>query len=462
MISRLGRYQNNCHGSFFDRKGNMEIKIVKMGINGEGIGYVQNKPTFVTGAFPDETVEIKIIKDNKTYQIAQCEKIIQPALSRVRSVCLNKECHTCPLIEMDYKYQLIYKQQLLQEALYKYAKIHSRVISDIVANPKPLGYRNQLKLPIKSTNDGLVSGMYEPQSNRFVMVEDCVVHEVGLETIKKEVLKILNRYHVKSYDQKRSKGLRYLIIRGFNDQYQCTLVSGDDEFSQTMLDQLAKIDHLVSINQSINTQKDGYELFGRKITLLRGKPTIEVRLGEYRYQLSPRAFFQLNVEQALQIYRHVAKQIKKDDVVIDAYSGIGSMTMFLQAQAKKVIGIENNSDAVYDANVTASINKVNNCRFMTGDAATQLAQITSNEKVNVLVLNPPRSGLSDTMLNSIIEAKIKKIVYVSCNPSTLAKNLDVLLKYYTIDDITPFDMFSYTPLVEAVVGLTIKGGNSRG
>ncbi len=434
----------------------MEIKIVKMGINGEGIGYINNKPTFVMSAFVDEIAEISIIEDHKTYQIARCDKIISPAVSRVKSVCNSKECHSCSLIEMDYKYQLIYKKQLVSEALYKYARIASRQVQDVVSNPSPLNYRNQLKLPVKTINKRLVSGMYQPDSNRFVLVEHCVVHQERLEAIRKEILAVLNNYQVKSYDTKTSKGLRHLFIRGFDQQYQCCLITGNDDLDNAMLDQLIKIKDLVSISQSVNTQRQGYDLFGSKVTNLRGSNYIEVYLDNYKYQLSPRSFFQLNKLQATNIYRYVSDFINAQDVVVDAYCGIGSMTMFVQAKAKKTIGIESSSDAINDAKTNARLNKAQNTKFILGDAAKQLIKITNTKKANVLIINPPRSGLSDEMIDSIIDSQINKMIYVSCNPSTLAKNLNKLQSVYEVESIKPFDMFSYTPLVETVVSLKRK------
>ncbi len=434
----------------------MEIKIIKMGINGEGIGYINNKPTFVNGAFPDETIEIKIIKDNKTYQIAECIKIVEPSSSRIRSRCKDHECQVCPLIAMDYPQQLIQKQAIITQALYKYAGIKSKQIDTIVANPLPLGYRNQLKLPLNMKDNKLVSGMYQPQSNQFVYVKKCVVHQDNLEFIKDEILRVLNKYKQKSYDQRTKKGLRYLIVRGVDDQFQCTLVKGIDELSEAMLDELADIEGLCSIYQSQNTSKRSYDLFGNNLKRLRNKEYINVRLEQFKYRLSPTAFFQLNHKQAINIYRYVVDHVAKDSVVVDAYCGIGSMSLYIAKKAKKVIGIENNQEAINDARYNTSINNCINCEFIFGDAADKLKGIVNDVSIDVLIINPPRSGLGEEMIETILRSKIKQLIYVSCNPSTLAKNIDNLRAKYQVDKIMPFDMFSHTPLVESVTTLFLK------
>ncbi|MPN12397.1 23S rRNA (uracil-C(5))-methyltransferase RlmCD [bioreactor metagenome] len=267
---------------------------------------------------------------------------------------------------------------------------------------------------------------------------------------------MLNKNKVKSYDAKVQQGIRFMILRGFDHHFQCTLVTGDEPLNESVADELINIPDLVSLNQSINTTKDSYELFGSQVTCLRGSKGIDVQLGQYHYRLSPKAFFQLNVYQAEKIYLQVASHIKNAGLVVDAYCGIGSMTMFLKDQAKRVIGIENNKDAIRDAVVTARLNNAVNCEFIAGDAAEQLKRISQKHSIDVLVVNPPRSGMSDDMLESVMLTKAKQLLYVSCNPSTLAKNLAVLGKHYRIDKISPFDMFSYTPLVETVVSLYRK------
>ena len=436
----------------------MEIKIIKMGINGEGIGYINNKPVFVAGAYPDETVSVKITDSYNTYQIGSCEKVIVCSEYRVRSVCRNRYCKSCTLIDLAYPEQLRQKKLLLSEALYKYANISSSLVEDVIENPKPTGYRNLMKLPVKSDRDGLVSGMYEPKSNHFVAIEDCVIHDENLDKLKKNVLKILSDYRIKEYDNRTRLGLRYLIIRGFDQQYQCTLVTGDEVLKEKLCDDLFAIPNLVSLNQSINTAKFSHELFGNKLTCLRGTKAIEIKLKNYVFRLSPTAFFQLNIYQAEQIYAYVASILDKAELVVDAYCGIGSMTFFIKEQAQRVIGIENNRQAISDAKANAKLNKIVDCEFVVGDAAEQLKRISLKGPIDAIVVNPPRSGLDEEMIESIIRSKPKQIVYVSCNPSTLAKNIANLTKYYNVEKVKPFDMFSHTPLVETVVSLKRKKG----
>ncbi len=435
----------------------MIIKIEKMGINGEGIGYINNIPTFVPHALVGEEVEIELINNQPRYKIAKCIRIIKKSIHRIDSECkVSRQCGACTLMSLDYQEQLNQKKAMVDQALYKYAKIKSKEINDIVANPTPLAYRNALKLPLKEINGKLESGLYAPQSNMLIVSEHCAIHETKLEQIRKEIMNVLNEHQFKSYDKKTKVGLRTLVLRGFLGKYQCTLVSGKDILSQALIDDLMNIEGLHSLYQNINIERNSIEVFGKKMLHLAGSKTLELKLEEYVFRLSPQAFFQLNTAQATNIYKKVKELVSGANFMVEAYCGIGGVAIFCHDVVRKIIGVEVVKEAVKNANENAKLNRADNCKFVCNDAPQELRNIAKDQKIDVIVVDPPRSGLSKAMIESLIKSKPRRIVYISCNPSTLGKNIEELNKYYAVKEVTPYDMFSYTPHVETVVLLQRK------
>ena len=433
----------------------MKIKIEKIGINGEGIGYVENKPTFIPSALPSETVEAIIDKKFDRYNVGHVEQILIRSPKRMNPPCpVQDRCGGCALMTCTLPYQAEIKEELLKEALTKYAgNIDFRLIKPIVVNPVPYSYRNQCKLPVRMSRGQLISGMYQPSSNHFVAVDRCLVHEEELDNKRTQILAVLQKHGWDEFNPKTYKGLRYIILRGFDGIYQVTLVTGKNRFTQECIDDLCEVPGLNSIYASINLDKHTHELFGNEVTHLALAKTLECKMGELVFRLSPQSFFQLNRTQALNIYSKVEELVKPSKLIVEAYCGVGAMTLMLSKKGEEVIGIETISSAVKNANENARLNKIKNVQFIAGDAAVQLQNISKKQPIDVLVVDPPRSGLDDTMIAMIMKSRIPHLIYVSCNPSTLAKNLKYLLTEYDVEEITPFELFSHTPLVETVVSL---------
>lgn len=436
----------------------MKVEIKKVGINGEGIGYIDRTPVFIPKALIGEVVDINIVKRYARYAQGELNYIVQKSKDRIHPKCrLQEKCGGCALMHVRYPKQLVYKKEILTQSLIKYAQIHPKLIENIVASEDIFGYRNQCKMPCATVQDELRNGMYMPNSNIFIDVSQCFVHDVTLEHMRQNIIRILRKHHIQAYSHKTKKGLRSLVLRGFDGMFQCTLVTGNDQISDACINELASLKGMYSLWQSIHTAKKTPEVFGKEMHLLANQQYLPLQLGDIKLQISPRSFFQLNTKQAQKLYAKIAEVVGKDnDLIVEAYSGIGGISMYLKDCAKEIIGIESIKDAVVNANQNAKMNGCSHISFICADAADKLVYLSKKRKIDVLVVDPPRTGLDDIMLACILQSKIKKVVYVSCNPATLGKNLAILQKKYHVKQVTPFDMFPHTPAVESVVVLERK------
>ena len=434
----------------------MKVTIKKTGINGEGIGYIDRMPVFVPQALIGEEVEIRIVDKQKRYATAELLRVVKSSKNRIRPKCfIQNTCGACPLMIARYPAQLEYKQDLLKQSLIKYAQIDPRKVARVNASEDVFGYRNQFKLPCAMEEGRLVSGLFMPNSNYFIDVKKCWIHEDGLERVRMNIMHVLNTHDCVSYNPHDKKGIRNLVVRGFDNRYQCTIVTGNEELDERLISDLMRIKGLTSLWQSIHTIKKTPEVFGNKMMHLAGETSLAMELDGLKLRISPRSFFQLNSKQAVQLYRTIASMVKENnELIVEAYSGIGAISLYLKDKAKEIIGIESIKDAVVNANQNAALNGCEHVSFLCDDAANKLSYLSKKRSIDVLVVDPPRSGLDDAMLECILRSKIKNIIYVSCNPATLGKNLAVLCSRYNVDRIQPIDIFPHTPHVETVVLLS--------
>ena len=431
----------------------MKLEIVKAGINGEGIAFFKRKPVFIEGCFPDEIVDADLIDEGRHYK-GRLKAILKKSPDRIRSVCSYADkCGACALMGLKYDGQLAIKMQLLENALYKYAEYEGK-IEGIVKSDDVYGYRNKCNLPIIDYNGKLVNALYKQGSNHPCLITTCFIHEESVEEIRRKILDVLNRYKLQAYDRREKKGMRQLIVRAFDKGAQAVLVTGNDTLKENVIADLKKIKGLKSLFQGINTVRDPIRMMPEKLRPLFGKEKIEVKSLNYELELSPQAFFQLNHKQAEQIYKDAAALIKeKQKLIIEGYCGIGTISLAMHDKAEKIIGIEIIEKAIKDAKDNAKKNKVENVEYRCGDAAKEIRKIVEKEKADVIVVDPPRTGLDDELLKTLLKSKAKQIIYISCNPSTLGKDLYILKKEYEIHLVRGYDMFPNTPLVETLVEL---------
>ncbi|MBQ1811828.1 MAG: 23S rRNA (uracil(1939)-C(5))-methyltransferase RlmD, partial [Erysipelotrichaceae bacterium] len=431
----------------------MKLEIVKAGINGEGIAFFKRKPVFIEGCFPDEVVDADLIDEGRHYK-GRLKAVLKKSPERIKPVCSYADkCGACALMGLKYDGQLAIKMQLLENALYKYAEYEGK-IEGIVRSDDVYGYRNKCNLPIIDYNGKLVNALYKQGSNHPCLITTCFIHEESVEEIRRKILDVLNRYKLQAYDRREKKGMRQLIVRAFDKGAQAVLVTGNDTLKENVIADLKKIKGLKSLFQGINTVRDPIRMMPEKLRPLFGKEKIEVKSLNYELELSPQAFFQLNHKQAEQIYKDAAALIKeKQKLIIEGYCGIGTISLAMHDKAEKIIGIEIIEKAIKDAKDNAKINKVENVEFRCGDAAKEIRKIVEKEKADVIVVDPPRTGLDDELLKTLLKSKAKQIIYISCNPSTLGKDLYILKKEYEIHLVRGYDMFPNTPLVETLVEL---------
>lgn len=431
----------------------MEVKFVKLGINGEGIGYLDHKPVFCPGVFPNETAEVRIVEEKKNYAVAEVIKMIWRSKERIKTDYPYYIAEGCPLYPMKYEAQLFYKKKLLTEALYKYAHVKEHFVRDVKPSPKTAGYRNAMKLPVQQYQGKLVTGMYLPGTNHFQPIEHSAIQDPVLEKVRMEILNILNSHGCRAFDIKERSGLRYLCMRIVQNEVQCTLVTGRDIVSQELIKDVMNIEGVSSLFQSINTDSKNSGIFGSAPHLLAGKDTLDLKLDDITLAVSPDTFFQLNTAQAENLYQMAVNKIDRCDTLAEAYCGIGAMSLLAHKKAKHIFGIENNSVSIQNAKINAENNKIKNVTFICGDAGRELLKLHQKTAIDCLLADPPRSGMNQTMTDAVLQAKPKKIIYISCNPATLAKNLNTLKHQYHVVTIIPYDMFPHTPLVESITVL---------
>lgn len=441
------------------------LDIKRLGINGEGIGFYNKKAVFVDGAIPGEGHNVSVVKVEDKMVFAKTEEIKRVSSSRVIPVCpYYEECGGCSTSHIEYSKMLELKRDLVIEALNRYTKLNTRSfeIKPTVASDDINGYRNRSQLLVKKNNDKFSVGMLKAKSNQAILIDNCLVQNPLINELNTKILSIADEIGISPYLAKFNRGvLRYLVVR-VNSKGQalvCFICAEKNNKIRQLASEVIKLKNVVSVYESFNDSKKESVFFGDEINLLEGEPYIIETLGNIKYRIYPNTFFQLNTKQAKKMYDLVLKACKLSlkETVLDAYCGVGSIGLYIAKMAKEVIGIEYNKDSVIAANENAKINNIKNAKFLQGDATMLLPKmIADGVNFDVIVVDPPRTGLEESFIEALLEAKVKRIVYVSCNPATLAKDLDKLSKLYNINSITPLDMFPQTSLVECVVHLILK------
>lgn len=431
----------------------MKITFKKIGINVEGIGYVDHKPVFCDGVLPGETAEVEITDQKRNYAKAELKKITWYSKDRVKTVYPYYIEEGCPLMIMKYEKQLEYKKQLLAEAIYKYAHVRAHFVRDIHQSVPSISYRSQCKLPVQASNRVLTTGMYVPGSNHYHPIDHSIIHTEELEKVRIQVLEYLNNAHIHDYDEKMQKGLRYLVIRAINGKSQVTFVTGKNRLPEKLIEDVMSIPGMTGVYQSINTDPKTPLIFGSSLETLAGEAGMPVTIGDITLTLSPESFFQLNVPQAEELYKTAVSKIDKCNTLVEAYCGVGAMSLMAHKKAKHIIGIESVPKAIHNAKLNAENNNIKNCDFWCMDAAEGLYKAASRSEIDTLLVDPPRSGMDEKMIEAILKVKPKKIIYISCSPSTLGKNLNDLKHQYHPVTIIPFDLFPHTPHVESITVL---------
>ena len=440
------------------------LDIKRLGINGEGIGFYNKLAVFVDGAIPGEGHEVVITKVEPKMAFGQTVQIKKESSARVTPKCpYYGECGGCGVMHINYEEMLVQKRNLVIEALNRYTRLNTRSfeIKPTVASPKIFGYRNKSQLAVKKDETSHVC-MLKKLSKETLYVESCDVQNPLINKLNNEILKIVDELGVTPYLYKYNRGvLRHLVIRvnKNNEALVCFVCKDKTPKIKELAKRVIALDGVVSVYENFNDSLKEGIIFGNTTNHLEGKEYIIETLGKIKYQIYPTTFFQLNTEQAENMYNLVLKACKlsRRETVLDAYCGVGTIGLYLANMAKEVIGIENNAQSVVAANQNAKLNKINNAKFYEGDVTELLPKmIAEGTNFDVIVLDPPRTGLTQECIDTLLNSNVKRIIYVSCNPATLAKNLESLSSKYNVNSIVPIDMFPQTPLCEMVTTLVLN------
>lgn len=443
----------------------MTLTIKSLGINGEGIGYYKRKIVFVEKALPGEVVHAEVTDVKETYAVARLVRVVERSPARVEPPCpVYEECGGCSLQHMDYQAQLASKRELVIESLRKYARLENPPVAETIGMENPWGYRNKAQFQVGRQNGRLVAGLYQTGSHRLVDLESCRVQHEATNEIVRTARQVMEELGIPAYDERKRTGvIRTIVARAAfaTGETQLTLVTATEEIprvKELILELRTRLPGLVSIVQNVNRKKTSL-VFGDTTRQLWGRPSIAEQLGELSFDLSARAFFQLNPEQTRKLYEEVKKAagLTGSELVLDLYCGTGTIALWLAPYAREVRGIELIPEAVEDARRNAEKNGAANATFHVGRAEVLMPKwARQGVKPDVVVVDPPRTGLDDALIRSLLEVQPQRIVYVSCNPSTLGKDVAKLLARYELVSAQPLDMFPHTSHVESVTLLTLK------
>ncbi|HEY8362529.1 MAG TPA: 23S rRNA (uracil(1939)-C(5))-methyltransferase RlmD [Tissierellaceae bacterium] len=430
-------------------------EIIDFTHEGNGVMKIDNIPIFVCGGLIGDKVVAKIDEVKKSFALGSVVKIIEPSIDRVKLDFEVTEARGgIPLIEYNYTKQLEWKKHKVKMDLYKIAGLDDVVIKDTIGMEYPFRYRNHVQIPVGERNGKIVLGFYELNTNEIVDMKGTILQpEVGNKVIN-IIRDWMRKYSIMPFDKRAKKGiLRHIGIRTNKDnEVMVILVTGTDKlpYSKELIDELIQ-EKVVSIYQNINKSNSPI-VYGREYRLLYGREKLIDYIGDYKFYLSPNSFFQVNRIQTEVLYKKAVEylNLEANDIVCDLYCGIGTISLFIAPHVKKVYGIEIVKEAIEDAKNNALVNDIHNAEFMVGKVEEVLPKLVkSGIESNKVVLDPPRKGCERGVLEALVKMLPEKIVYVSCNPSTMARDVKYLVENgYRVMEVQPVDMFPHTAHVE--------------
>ncbi|WP_077324497.1 23S rRNA (uracil(1939)-C(5))-methyltransferase RlmD [Virgibacillus siamensis] len=429
---------------------------------GSGVGKIDGYPLFVPQALPGEEGRVKVVKANKNFGFGKLLELTKESPERIEPVCDDK-CNGCGLQHMSYNLQLEMKQNQVKNAMKKIAHLDHVPVHPIIGMDKPMHYRNKVQIPVGEKNGKLITGFYQKRSHHIIEnTETCVTHNEVINEVVKAVRDISNRYGIKPYNEKDHRGvLRHIMVRtgGKTKDVMVVLVTRTNKLphKEELINELtAQFPHLKSIVHNVNSKQTNV-ILGDKTEVVWGDAYIHDKIGDITFAISAKSFYQVNPSQTKKLYNKALEYaaIDHNDLVIDAYCGIGTISLFLAQKAKKVYGVEVVPEAISDAKKNAKMNGITNAEFFVGEAEKVMPWWKAQGlNPDVIVVDPPRKGCDEELLQAMIEMQPKRIVYVSCNPSTLARDLRILEDGgFQTQEVQPVDMFPLTPHIESVCWL---------
>ena len=409
----------------------MELEITGLGSAGEGVGRFRDIAVFVPGALPGEKVTATAAIIKKSFIIGELKEILNPSPDRVVPACpVYEACGGCQLQHLSYEAELKEKREQVKAALERIGHLHDVKVMPVISSEHPLYYRNKMQFPVAGKSGRLQIGCFALNTHRVINVTDCCIQKQKNNEIAAVVRTWMKQYKIMPYDEDKGSGTVMLK---------------------------AAIPGVKSVVQNVNKRTTNV-ILGEKTRLIAGNLTIKDKIGALKFNISAQSFFQVNSEQAEKLYNTALEfaGLTGKETVVDLYCGTGTITLFMAQKAKQVLGIEIVPSAIRDAKKNAQANHIENADFLLGDAAVEMPKLAAGGlHPDVVVLDPPRAGCEERVLAAIAKVKPERVVYVSCNPATLARDLAYMREHgFAIRKVQPCDMFSRTHHVETVVLLT--------
>lgn len=445
-------------------KQRIPLKIKRMGINGEGIGFYKKTLIFVPGALKGEEVFCQISSVRRNFAEAKLLKINKKSKNRVDPACsIYKECGGCQIMHLQYDKQLEFKTDVIRQALMKFKPegYENYEIRKTIGMPEPEHYRAKLQFQVRSFGGNVKAGLYAQGTHRLIDIKDCLVQDSLTQEMINRVAELLGKYKLPIYNERKIAGVRTVMIRRAQASGEVQLIfitSKRLDFDDVVIELVREFPELKTVAVNINASKTS-DIYGQITEVIWGQESINEEVLDYGFSLSPRAFYQLNPKQTQILYSEAVKalDVKDDDDLIDAYCGVGTIGLAFAGKVKSVRGMDIIPEAIQDAKENALHMGFTNAHYEAGKAEDIIPRWYSEGfRANALIVDPPRTGLDDKLLNTILKMPPEKMVYVSCNTSTLARDLVTLTKVYHVHYIQSVDMFPHTARTEAVVKLQRK------
>ncbi len=435
------------------------IKLDDLASGGDAVGRKDGFTIFVPQGVPEDVVKVRIIKAKKTYAKGEIIEVVKASKNRIVPECKKADlCGGCQIAQINYQAQLDYKRKIVKDAIERIGGLKGVKINPVKGMDNPFFYRNKAQFPLGVKDDGIITGFYAPGTHQIVEMDDCRIQHPLINRIVREAIELVEEYQLSIYDEKEDMGLlRHLVVRVgvCTNQALLIFVTNDNKFPQgrELAERLMdNIPELAGVQQNINRGKTNVVL-GKITKTLSGNDYIIDYIGEVKYKISPLSFFQVNTLQTEILYDQVVEyaQLTGEEKVVDAYCGLGSISLYLADKVKKVYGIEVVGEAIKMAQENARLNGIDNCDFRAGKVRDILPDLQDGFKPDLIIVDPPRKGCHQDVLDEFAEIEPDKIIYVSCNPASLARDLKRLNALgYGVVEIQPVDMFPQTYHVESV------------
>ena len=437
-------------------------KATDLSSEGKGVVKIHNDIVFVDGLFPNEEADIEIMYHRAGVYFGKVKKLYNLSNDRIQPKCkICTSCGGCQYQQLDYQAQLKYKTKRVKEALTRIAKVKADVLT-CVGMEDPYNYRNKIQVPfVKDRNGKVKFGFYKENSHIIMPIKECAIEDKRAAPILWDIKLLLEEMNIPCYNEDSGKGiLRYVLIRTSHhyEELMVVLVTTQMNFpgQRNFINELVnRHPEITTVVENVNSRHTNV-ILGNQEKVLYGPGHIKDDILGLTFEISASSFFQVNPAQVEKLYTYALNLIdfSKKEVVLDAYSGVGTIGLIAAKNAKKVISVEINKSAHKNAIENAKRNNINNIEFVCADAGEYISK--SDEDIDVLIMDPPRSGSDETFLSTVMNKRIKKIIYISCDPETLARDIAFLSSMYEVNYVQPVDMFPMTAHCETVVSLVFK------